>query len=254
VSEHERFLIRAAAAGDEHAFDVLLEGSRAKIHGLVSNFTNSDLQAERDDLYQVAVLAAWKAFRQGRINPNLSFYEHIARSARRGLIKEMEYLRAAKRWDGRPAFPIDLLRYDGENDRPTELGSWVTSVDPLQVVLAKEELRSCWELCTAHQKLAIGDYMRRGGEHLPVQTTRAMDKVRKKVRPLLASPIGVHPTLSVDRNCRHCHLPLGPTADIRRTVHVGCRNADQWRRQLAEHTRERRVSLTNVMSVPVRLA
>lgn len=235
MPEFDRWLAKRAATGDATAFAALIEASRARIHGLISTFVNTDIGFERADAYQLVVLEAWKSVQRGKLNPHTDFYGFIARSARHRLITQVEHLRAEKRWTGIPPVSIETLQDGAET---IELGSWVTFVDPLRVVLARDELRRCMALTTDLQRQAIADYLARGGRHLPDRTMDQMTRVRRKVRPMLADPYGRHPKLSTDRQCRHCGKPLDGE-DLRATVHRACRPAYRWRRELAEHSRTR---------------
>jgi DNA-directed RNA polymerase specialized sigma24 family protein len=233
VGEHELWLTRRAAAGDETAFGELVEASRAKIHGLISSFVNTDYRLEREDAYQIAVTAAWRSLQSGRYNPHHGdFYSFVSMSARHRLITYAEHLRAECRWTGQPPDQVEVLE-DGVHQ--VVLGSWVSLVDPLRVVLARDELRRCLALLTAHQLAAINDYMARGGQHVPPRTQDAICRVRRKVKPMLEDPYGIHPTLPTDRTCAHCGGSLAGE-DIRARVHRRCRSAWQWQRELLDHS------------------
>jgi len=234
----DAWLVRRAAAGDQAAFATLIESSRGRIHALISTFVNPDIGLEREDAYQLVCVEAWRAVGRGQLNPHHGdFYAFLSRAARHRLITYVEHLRAEKRWTGQPPASIDTVEESG-----VELGSWVTFVDPLRVVLARDELRRCWAITTARQRAAIGDYMRRGGKRVPARTMGAVTAARRKVRPMLEHPYGLHPTLQVDRTCRHCGRSLAGV-DIRATVHRECREPYRWQRQLAEHARERTTAL-----------
>lgn len=232
MPEFDAWLVKRAAAGDQVAFARLIEASRARIHGLVSCFVHSDYALEREDAFQLAVTEAWKSIRRGGFNPHHGdFYAFISRASRHRLITYAEYLRAEKRWTGAPPMSVEVLQ---DGPETVELGSWVSFVDPLRVVLARDELRRCMALTTELQRAAIADYLARGGRHLPARTMNAMTSLRAKVRPMLADPYGAHPTLQVDRRCRHCGGSLAGS-DIRATVHRACRPVYRWRQELARH-------------------
>jgi Sigma-70 region 2 len=238
VPEFDAWLVKRAAAGDQAAFARLIRQSKARIHGLISCFVNSDYQLEREDAYQIVCTAAWGSVQRGEFNPNHGdFYAFVSVAARHRLITYAQHLRAEKRWTGTPPASIEVLQ---DGPETVELGSWVTFVDPLRVVLARDELRRCMALTTELQRAAIADYLARDGRHLPDRTMHAMTNLRKKVRPMLADPYGRHPTLSPDRRCRQCGRPLAGE-DIRATVHRECRRVYQWRRELVDHAAARQV-------------
>jgi len=191
VGEHELWLARRAGGGDETAFATLIETSSARIHGLVSSFVNTDIRLEREDAYQLAVTEAWKSTRRGRFNPNRGdFFAFVSVAARHRLITFAEYLRAERRWTGTPAESIEALD-DGVHS--VVLGSWITYIDPLRVVLARDELRRCMALTTELERRAIADYLARGGEHIPAHTQHAVCRARRRVRPMLADRYGHGP-------------------------------------------------------------
>jgi hypothetical protein len=128
------------------------------------------------------VIEAWRAIQRGHFNPSRGdFYAFVAGAARHRLISHAEYLRAGRRWQGQAPVSLELLDWDGG-----ELGSWVSRVDPLRVILAREALRLCWEAQTELRKAAIADYLRRDGQHVPKRTQDAVDRARRQVRPILA--------------------------------------------------------------------
>jgi DNA-directed RNA polymerase specialized sigma24 family protein len=234
VGEHELWLTRRAAAGDETAFSELIEASRARIHGLVSGFVNPKYRLEREDAYQLAVTEAWKSIQRGAYNPHKGdFYSFIALAARHRLITYAEHLRAECRWTGQPPDQVEVLE-DGVHQ--VVLGSWVTFIDPLRVVIARDELRRCMALLTANQLAAINDYMARGGRNLSTSTSDAICRVRRKVKPMLEDPYGRHPTLQVDRTCQYCGGSLAGL-DIRAKVHGSCRSKWHWQRELLDHSK-----------------
>jgi DNA-directed RNA polymerase specialized sigma24 family protein len=182
--EFERWLAKRAAAGDQTAFETLIEDSRARLHGLVSNYVHSDLGVEREVAYQLVVIEAWRSVQRGRFNPHAGdFYAFVSTAARHKLITYAEGLRAAKRWDGRPPDSLDALP---EDELDLVEGSWISYVDPLRVVIARDELRQCWETTTAFQREAIRTYLACGARHVPVPTGNAIQRVRRQARPILA--------------------------------------------------------------------
>lgn len=213
-------LVRAAADGDQAAFEQLLAEAKGRIHGMVSNFVDADTYAERETLYSIACESAWRSCRSGNLNPDADFYAQISRGIRHKLITEVERLRAECRWNGAP--PVDV---DDIGDH--EWGSWATmGVNPLRVILSKETLREVWALATDRQREAVARYI--GGD----TDKRTLDNVyalRVKVQPILDG--GSHPTLQPDRHCLHCG---GPLTGVRSRVHPTCKSAYGWQRTLAE--------------------
>jgi DNA-directed RNA polymerase specialized sigma24 family protein len=178
--EFERWLAKRAVAGDQTAFETLIEASRARIHGLVSTFVHSDLGIERETAYQLVVIEAWRSIRRGQFNPHRGdFYAFVSTAARHRLITYAEGLRAATRWDGAPPERLDTL--DLELD-----GSWISYVDLLRVVIARDELRQCWAATTEFQRQAIADYLACGARHVRKPTGDAITRVRRQAKPILA--------------------------------------------------------------------
>lgn len=226
---NDRALCDRAAAGDEHAFELLVEASRARLHGLVSGFVRTDIGLEREDALQLVLLEGWRALQRGaRPAPGVDFYGFISQAARHRLITYSEHLRAAGRWTGRRPDSIEEISLD---DGAPVLGSWVTHVDPLRVVLAREQLAACWSLTTQRQREAIDRWLRLGDTSKPVTDT--LTCVRRKVRPMLADPYGRHPTLMVNRACKYCGGAL--TGDVRARVHRACSARYRWQQELARH-------------------
>ena len=81
MPEHELWLTRRAAAGDQHAFKVLLERNGGQLLALAANFAQPD--AEVDDCVQILREELWK--RIGGFDPGRSTfgtYAHmVARQA-----------------------------------------------------------------------------------------------------------------------------------------------------------------------------
>lgn len=220
MSERDRRLILDASGGDQFAFEQLLAGAKARIHGLVSNFLDAP-GAEREVMYSIAIETAWKSCLSGRLNPSVDFYAQVSRSIRHRLITHCQYLRQECRWNGAPTIDIDDFE-DGTH----EFGSWATYCDPLRIVIGKETLREIWSLATERQREAVARYI--GGD----TDKRTLDNVytlRLKVAPILAG--GSHPTLQPDRHCLHCG---GPLTGVRSRVHLACKSAYGWQRTLAE--------------------
>jgi DNA-directed RNA polymerase specialized sigma24 family protein len=181
--EFERWLAKRAAAGDQTAFETLIEGSRARLQGLVSNFVHSDLGIEREVAYQLAVTEAWRSVQRGGFNPHRGdFFAFVSTAARHRLISYAEYLRAERRWTGTPPDSLDAMPDDFDID-----GSWISYVDPFRVVVAREALRECWEATTAFQREAIATYLACGAQHVPKSTGHAITRVRRRARPILAT-------------------------------------------------------------------
>jgi DNA-directed RNA polymerase specialized sigma24 family protein len=180
--EFERWLAKRAAAGDQTAFETLIEDSRARLHGLVSNYVHFDLGVEREVAYQLVCVEAWRQIQRGGFNPHRGdFYAFVSTAARHKLITYAHDLRAAMRWDGAPPDSLDAMADDFDIE-----GSWISYVDPLRVVIARDELRQCWETTTAFQREAIATYLACGARHVPLPASRAIARVRRQARPILA--------------------------------------------------------------------
>jgi len=235
VPELERRLIRDAATGDQFAFEQLLAGAKARIHGVVSNFLDAP-GAEREVMYSIAIESAWRSCKSGRLNPEIDWFAQISRPIRHKLITECERLRAECRWNGQYPLDVDDLP-DGH-----EFGSWATmGVDPIRVVLGKEELRRCWALTSETQRAAIQRWLDGATDK---RTGDAITEVRRRAKPMLADPYGASKYLN--RTCAHCHQPL--TGDVRRKTHPACKRAHHWTLELALHTVRRPAA------IPLRLA
>jgi len=70
MPEHELWLTRRAAAGDQHAFEVLLERNGGQLLALATNFAQPD--SEVDDCLQILRGELWE--RVGGFNPGRSTF------------------------------------------------------------------------------------------------------------------------------------------------------------------------------------
>lgn len=178
MPDHELWLTRRAAAGDQHAFKVLLERNGGQLLALAANFAQPD--AEVDDCVQILREELWK--RIGGFDPGRSTfgtYAHMV--ARQALGADWRRRRAGSRWaPQRPASLDALIADDWERPAP----SWSLGADPLAVVLWRETLRESVQALTAMQLAAVNLYMRTDGIGAPRAVVDSMYRARRATAPL----------------------------------------------------------------------
>jgi hypothetical protein len=82
------------------------------------------------------------------------FFAFVSVAARHRLITYAEVLRVTKRSSGQRSDSLDVMPDLDEVD-----ASWISDVDPLRLVIARETLRERWEATTAFEREAIATYL-----------------------------------------------------------------------------------------------
>ena len=175
---NEAWLTRRAAAGDQHAFEVLLERNGGQLLALATNFARPD--AEIDDCLQILRKELWE--RVGGFNPGRSTfgtYAHMV--ARQALGADWRRRRAGSRWAPQRPVSLDALVADGW-ERPAP--SWTVGVNPLTVVLWRERLAESVQALTAAQLDVLSLYARTDGIGAPRAAVDSMYRARRLTAPL----------------------------------------------------------------------
>ena len=191
MSEHESWLAKRAAVGDQHAFEQLLTAHRVKLRNVCHTFIGYDTSI--DDLFQIVCVKLWGEIERGHYNPHRADFAHYASTvAHQALRDDKLRRRAQKRFAVIAPAPLDTLDLarDEDSDAPIWRAATIDyRLDPLTVVIWRETLREAWAALTRTQTLAVNAYMakdhaRSGG--IPANLITAMADARKRVAPLVA--------------------------------------------------------------------
>lgn len=183
-AETDRWLAKRAAAGDQGAFDVLLESHRTRLMQVCENYRFAAADLSTEDLYQEVAVKLWQAIE--RYNPHrgpfISFASFIARQHLNHLWRDEH---TQKRFTTEVPLSLDVLAVDDGDDEPWIPPSLHFFIDPQRVVIAREELRLCWEAATARQREAVGVYLaksgQRGEDKCPIWAQEAVTRLRGKI-------------------------------------------------------------------------
>jgi RNA polymerase sigma factor (sigma-70 family) len=157
-AEHDAWLFRRAAAGDEAAFEQLLQRTAAKLRNVAQTFLGVDTQL--DDLVQIILVKLWQEARRGAFNPHRAPFErYVSTIAHQALRDDKLRRHAQQRRPAQPPVSLDVAHDDAAWIAP----SWHHGVDPLRVVLERERLRLAWESLSEGRQRDINRWLNAAG-------------------------------------------------------------------------------------------
>ena len=175
MPEHELWLTRRAAAGDQRAFEVLLERNRTNLRNIAATFLD---EIDIDEGYSIMVERIWREVLRGHYNPNRgSFVVYASRAAHEALVADWRYRHARMRFAEEAPTSFDAL--DGY-----EQPSWSFGANPLRIVMWREALRESVQALSAVQLRAINVYLATDGVRAPRAVIDSMYRARRQTAPL----------------------------------------------------------------------
>jgi RNA polymerase sigma factor (sigma-70 family) len=164
-SELDAWLFRRAAAGDEAAFERLIERHIRKLRSVCATYLGSEAAA--DDLLQLVLAKLWDEARCGRYNPHRApFSRYASTVAYQALNEDRQRRRAQKRWAAEPPVSLDVAR-DFDLDPFVAPSWWHGGVDPLVVVLERERLRLAWQELSEANQAVLNRWLAADGGNRP---------------------------------------------------------------------------------------
>lgn len=142
-------LIKLAQAGDQYAFDAIVDTHRDFLRKMTSKYFTTSNDRDRDDLIQMATIALWKAVESYDADSNGDFEAYAGMIIKRQLTDEIRKESAGKVAINTQAVSLDKDRYDPEGDPNkgetgrVETGDVVASkfLTPEEEVLGEEGAR-----------------------------------------------------------------------------------------------------------------
>lgn len=181
MPETDARLARRAAAGDERAFEVLLDRHRTQLRNVAASFV--DELIDLDETWSIVVERVWREILRGTYNPaRATFGSFASMAAHEALVADWRRRHTRSRWPDQAPTSFELL--DGY-----EQPAWSFGADPLQIVLWREALREAVRSLTELQLAAVNRYLQTDGVGASSRHVDAMYNARKHARAAMAGAV-----------------------------------------------------------------
>lgn len=157
AAESDAQLCRRVTAGDDRAFEALIDRHRGALRAACAAFRADDV--DFDDLWQLATLALWRAVDSYDANRS-AFQTFATRVVREALTQDLRARRRKKRWADLAPVSLDMPREEDDRDERLWIApSWHEGADPAVVVMEREALALAWSALAQHHRDAVNAWL-----------------------------------------------------------------------------------------------